>query len=105
MAVLWMDHKAQYLSIKEDVDTALRRVIESGVYILNDDVTGFEQEFASYCGMAYGISVNCGLDAIRSALLALGIGEGDKVITVDNRCPSVALAIDHMRANLSESHY
>jgi len=98
MAVLWMGHKAQYLSIKQDVDAALRRVIESGVYILNNDVTGFEEEFANYCGMQYGISVNCGLDAIRSALLALGIGEGDEVITVDNGCPSVPLAIAHTGA-------
>ena len=98
MAVLWMDHKAQYLSIKQDVDAALRRVIESGVYILNDDVTAFEQEFADYCGMRYGISVHSGLDAIRISLLALGIGEGDEVITVNNGCPSVPLAISHTRA-------
>jgi dTDP-4-amino-4,6-dideoxygalactose transaminase len=93
-----MDHKAQYLSIKEEVDAAMRRVIEGGVYILNDDVTSFEQEFADYCGAQYGVSVHCGLDAIRSALLALGIGKGDKVITVDNGCPSVPLAIAHTGA-------
>jgi len=98
MAVLWMDHKAQYLSIKQDVDAALRRVIESGVYILNDDVTSFEEEFANYCGMRYGISTHCGLDANLVALLALGIGEGDEVITVDNGCPSVPLSIAHTGA-------
>jgi len=98
MVVPWMDHKVEYLSIKQDVDAALQRVIESGVYILNDDVTAFEQEFADYCGMRYGIFTHCGLDANLVALLALGIGEGDEVISVDNGCPSVPLSIAYTGA-------
>jgi len=62
------------------------------------ELTAFEQEFADYCYSQYGISVNYGLDAIRWALLALGIGEGDEMITVDNGCSSDPLAITHTGA-------
>jgi len=84
--------------MKNEIDAALQRVIESGVYILNEDVAAFEREFAEYCGSTFGVSVHCGLDAIRVALLALGIGRGDEVITVVNGCPSVPLAIAHTGA-------
>jgi len=98
MGVPWMDHNAQYQSMKQEIDAAMQRVIASGTYILDEEVEAFEQEFALYCGSAHGVSVHCGLDAIRVALLSLGIGAGDEVITVVNGCPSVPLAIAHTGA-------
>jgi dTDP-4-amino-4,6-dideoxygalactose transaminase len=93
-----MDHRAQYLSLKADIDDAIRRVIESGEYIVSEDVFAFEREFADYCGASHGVSVRSGHDAILVALLALGIGSGDEVITPDNGCPSIPLAISHTGA-------
>lgn len=98
MTVPWMDHKAQYYSLKEELDEAIQRVIGSGEYIMSEDVLAFEREFAEYCGRDYGVSVRSGHDAILVSLLALGIGSGDEVITPDNGCPSIPLAISHTGA-------
>jgi len=98
MAVPWMDHKAQYDSLKDEIDEAIQRVIESGEYIMSEDVLAFEREFAEYCGRDYGVSVRSGHDAILVSLLALGIGSEDEVITPDNGCPSIPLAISHTGA-------
>lgn len=98
MPVLWRDHRAHYYSIKDEIDEAIQRVIESGEYTMNEDVLAFEKEFAEYCGADYGVSVRSGHDAILVSLLALGIGSGDEVITPDNGCPSIPVAISHTGA-------
>jgi len=98
MTVLHIDHRAQYYSIKDEIDSAIKRVLEGGSYVMNKDVANFEKEFAEYCGVKYGVSVQSGHDAILISLLALGIGSGDEVITVDNGCPSVPVAISHTDA-------
>ena len=98
MAVLRTDHRAQYYSIKDEIDSAIKKVLEGGSYVMNEDVSNFEKEFAEYCGVKYGVSVQSGHDAILISLLALGIGSGDEVITVDNGCPSVPVATSHSGA-------
>lgn len=98
MTVLRTDHRAQYYSIKDEIDSAIKKVLEGGSYVMNEDVANFEKEFAEYCGVKYGVSVQSGHDAILISLLALGIGSGDDVITVDNGCPSVPVAISHSGA-------
>ncbi len=75
------DLKAQYQPISEEMVNAVRGVFESGRYYLGDNVKLLEQEIAEYCGAKYGIGVNSGTDAIWLALRALGVGEGDEVIT------------------------
>lgn len=75
------DLKAQYQPISEEMVNAVRGVFESGRYYLGDNVKLLEQEIAEYCGAAYGVGVNSGTDAIWLALRALGVGEGDEVIT------------------------
>ncbi|KOP25817.1 erythromycin biosynthesis sensory transduction protein eryC1 [Hapalosiphon sp. MRB220] len=77
----FVDLKAQYLSIKEEIDTAVLKVLESTQFILGSEVTAFEQEFAQYCNADYGIALNTGTSALHLALLAAGIGPGDEVIT------------------------
>lgn len=78
----FVDLKAQYLSIKDEIDAAIARVLESSQFVLGDEVAAFEEEFAAYCGARYGIAVNSGTSALHLALLAAGIGPGDEVITV-----------------------
>lgn len=77
-----MDLKAQYASIKQEVDAAIQGVLENCQFTLGREVTAFENEFASYCGCAHGIGVNNGTSALHLALLAADIGAGDEVITV-----------------------
>jgi dTDP-4-amino-4,6-dideoxygalactose transaminase len=80
--VPFVDLKAQYLSIKAEIDVAVASVLESGQFVLGEEVTAFEQEFAAYCNADYGIAVNSGTSALHLALLAANIGPGDEVITV-----------------------
>jgi dTDP-4-amino-4,6-dideoxygalactose transaminase len=63
---------------------AVERVLDSGRFILGDEVEQFEREFAALCGAEYAVGVNSGTDALVLALCALGIGPGDEVITVPN---------------------
>ncbi|MFB2773265.1 DegT/DnrJ/EryC1/StrS family aminotransferase [Pelatocladus sp. BLCC-F211] len=77
----FVDLKAQYLSIKEEIDTAVLKLLESTQFILGSEVAAFEQEFADYCNADYGIALNTGTSALHLALLAAGIGPGDEVIT------------------------
>jgi dTDP-4-amino-4,6-dideoxygalactose transaminase len=77
-----VDLKAQYHNIKDEIDAAITRVLESSQFVLGDEVAVFEEEFAAYCGARHGIAVNSGTSALHLALLAAGIGLGYEVITV-----------------------
>jgi len=81
MSIPMADLKAQYLSIKGEIDAAVRRVIENSQFILGPEVDAFEKEMAAYCGTAYAVGVASGTEALQLALLACGIGPGDEVIT------------------------
>ncbi|OJU49619.1 MAG: erythromycin biosynthesis sensory transduction protein eryC1 [Mesorhizobium sp. 61-13] len=78
----FLDLKAQYASIKEEVDAAALRVLASTQYVLGEEVAAFEKEFATYSQARHAIAVNTGTSALHLALLAAGIGPGDEVITV-----------------------
>jgi dTDP-4-amino-4,6-dideoxygalactose transaminase len=80
--VPFVDLKAQYASIKNEVNAAIQGVLDSCEFTLGSDVALFEQEFAAYCGVRLGIGVNTGTSALHLALLAAEIGPGDEVITV-----------------------
>lgn len=88
-----LDLKAQYASIKEELDTAVLRVLASTQYILGEEVAAFEREFASYCGTRHAIAVNTGTSALHLALLAAGIGPEDEVVTVPFTFVATASAI------------
>jgi len=87
------DFKMLYTSIKDEIDEAILRVLESGRYILGENVQAFEKEFASYCRAKYAIGVGNGLEALHLALLAHNIGDGDEVITVANTAVATVLAV------------
>jgi dTDP-4-amino-4,6-dideoxygalactose transaminase len=80
--VPFLDLKAQYQSIKPEIDTAVLDVLASTQFVLGDKVAAFEAEFASYSGGKHGIAVNSGTSALHLALLAAGVGPGDEVITI-----------------------
>lgn len=80
--VPYLDLKAQYRSIKPEIDAAISRVLESCQFVLGPEVTAFEQEFAAYAGTTECIALNSGTSALHLALLAAGVGPADEVITV-----------------------
>lgn len=77
-----LDLKAQYRSIKPEIDAAVAGVLESCQFILGPEVATFETEFAAYCETTACVALNSGTSALHLALLAAGIGPGDEVITV-----------------------
>ncbi len=79
--IKFVDLKAQYDSIKQEIDEALHQVLDSTSFILGENVSSFEKEFASFCNSKYSVGVNSGTSALHLALLARGIGKGDEVIT------------------------
>ncbi|MDB9340918.1 MULTISPECIES: DegT/DnrJ/EryC1/StrS family aminotransferase [Cyanophyceae] len=81
MKIPVLDLKPQYEQIKDQVQAAMNRVLESGQFIMGPDVKLFEQEVAEYLGVKHTVAVNSGTDALVIGLRALGIGVGDEVIT------------------------
>jgi dTDP-4-amino-4,6-dideoxygalactose transaminase len=80
--VPYLDLKAQYRSIKSEIDAAVARVLDSSQFVLGTEVAAFERDFAAYCEASECIALNSGTSALHLALLAAGIGPGDEVITV-----------------------
>jgi dTDP-4-amino-4,6-dideoxygalactose transaminase len=76
------DLRAQYHSIKDEIDHAVAEVLESSQFVLGKEVAAFETDFAACCGTAEAIGLNSGTSALHLALLAAGVGPGDEVITV-----------------------
>jgi dTDP-4-amino-4,6-dideoxygalactose transaminase len=80
--VPYLDLKAQYHSIKPEIDAAIARVLDSCQFVLGSEVAAFERDFATYSGTTECIALNSGTSALHLALLAAGVGDGDEVITV-----------------------
>src|SRR5213593_3014279 len=98
MKVPFLDLKAHHAPLIDEFDGAIREVIESNAFAGGPFVERFEQEFAAYCGSKYAIGVGNGTDALWLTLLALGIGEGDEVITVPSTFIATAEAITYCKA-------
>lgn len=96
--VPFVDLKAQYRSIKDEVNAAILGVIERCEFTLGSEVAAFEKEFAAYCQAEHGIGVNTGTSALHLALLAAGVGAGDEVITVPFTFVATVSAIDYTGA-------
>ncbi|MEE8128698.1 MAG: DegT/DnrJ/EryC1/StrS family aminotransferase [Vicinamibacterales bacterium] len=82
MGIPFVDLRAQYLSIKDDIDRAVAGVLDSGQYVLGAEVTSFETEFAHAVGVQHAVGVNSGTSALMLSLWAAGVGPGDEVLTV-----------------------
>src|SRR5476649_1570545 len=96
--VPFVDLRAEYHSIKSDVDAAIARVLETSQFVLGDEVEAFEHEFAAVCGAAHGVAVSSGTSALHLALLAAGVGPGDEVITVPFTFIATVAAIGYVGA-------
>ena len=94
----FVDLKAQYASIKSEVNAAIQGVLDSCQFTLGSEVAAFEEEFAAYCQAKHGIGVNSGTSALHLALLAAGIGPGDEVITVPFTFVATVAAIHYSGA-------
>lgn len=89
----FLDLKQINLQHKNEIEEAMKRVLESGWYVLGKEVTEFEEKFAAYCGTKYAIGVANGLDALILILRAYGIGKDDEVIVPANTYIASILAI------------
>lgn len=89
----FLDLKAPYLELRDELDAAYRRVMESGWYILGEEVEAFEAEFAAYCGTKHCIGVGNGLEALHLIVRACGVGPGDEVIVPANTYIATWLAV------------
>ena len=98
MAIPFLDLKAGYVELKDQMDAAIARVLDSGYYILGPEVEAFEQEFAAFCQADHAITVASGLDALHLALLAMGVGPGDEVIVPSNTFIATWLAVSQCGA-------
>src|SRR5262249_9421100 len=81
MKVPLLDLPAQYATIRAEIRAAIDRVCESQRFILGPEVTALEEELATFCSVRFALGVSSGTDALLMALMALGIGPGDEVIT------------------------
>lgn len=81
MVVPALDLKAQYASIRDEVERVVRAVFESQHFVLGPEVAGLEAELATYCGVPYAVGCASGSDALLIPLMALDIGPGDEVVT------------------------
>lgn len=91
--ILMNDFKAEPQELRQAMLTAVGRVIDSGWYILGQEVKNFEQQWAKVCDLQFGVGVGNGLQAIEIALRALNIGPGDEVITTPMTAFATVLAI------------
>src|SRR4030042_3042142 len=89
----FLDVTLQYKSIKEEIDIAIKRVLDGAAFIGGKEVEEFEKEIAQFCGVKYAVGVNSGTDALFLSLKALGIGQGDEVITAPNSFIATASVI------------
>jgi len=94
----YLDLKAQYRGIKDEIDAAVRRVIESCQFILGPEVQAFEQEIAAAHHVKHAVGVNSGTSALHLALLVAGVGPGDEVVTVPFTFVATAAAIRYSGA-------
>jgi dTDP-4-amino-4,6-dideoxygalactose transaminase len=81
MNIQMLDLKAQYRSIKEEIDQKILEIVTAQRFILGPEVEELEKEIADYIGVKHGIGVSSGTDALLAAFMALGVGRGDVVVT------------------------
>jgi len=94
----FVDLKAQYSGIKQEIDEAMSKVFDKCQFVLGDEVEAFEAEFAAYCQAKHAVGVNSGTSALHLALLAAGIKAGDEVITASFTFVATAAAIRYSGA-------
>ncbi|MEK6760749.1 MAG: DegT/DnrJ/EryC1/StrS family aminotransferase [Nanoarchaeota archaeon] len=110
MKVPYLDLKAQHDSIKNEINAAIQKTMDNSSFILGPEVEALEREFAEFCESKYAVAVNSGTAALHLALMSLGIGKEDEVITAPNSFFATAEAISHCGAtpvfcDINEENY
>jgi dTDP-4-amino-4,6-dideoxygalactose transaminase len=95
----FLDLRAPYVELRDELDRAYRKTMESGWYILGEEVEAFEREFAAYCGVKHCVGVGNGLEALQLILRAYEIGAGDEVIVPANTYIATWLAVSYVGAS------
>src|SRR3990167_9975399 len=98
MNVPFLDLKATYDEMKNDMDVAYQRVMNSGWYLLGQELNAFEKEFAAYTNTKYCVGLGNGLEALELLLKAYDIGIGDEVIVHSNTYIATWLAVSYVGA-------
>ena len=98
MTIPLVDLRAQYPAIGSELEAAVHSVLESGDFVLGENVDQFEREFAAVCGVAHAVAVNSGTSALHLALLTMGAGPQDEVITVPFTFVATAAAVGYVGA-------
>ena len=96
----FVDLRAQYRSIKPEIDSAVLEVLDSGEFVLGAQIEALEKEFAAHCGTSDAIAVSSGTSALHLALLAAGVGPGDEVITTPLTFVATLAAIGYTGARV-----
>jgi dTDP-4-amino-4,6-dideoxygalactose transaminase len=96
--VPFLDLARETASLRTELDAAIARVLDSGRYILSEEVERFESAFAGASGATHAVGVASGTDAITIALLAAGVVAGDEVITAPNTCVPTIVGIERAGA-------
>lgn len=94
----FLDLKQPYIELKEKIDDAIARVVNSGWFIGGPEVEAFEIDYATFCGVDHAIGVGNGLDALHLTLRAMGVGAGDEVIVPSNTYIATWLAVSQCGA-------
>lgn len=98
MTMHFLDLRAAYLELEGEIDAAVKRIFNSGQYILGAEVEAFEEAFSAYCDAKYAIGVGNGLNALELALRAMNVGPGDEVIVPSNTYIATWLAVSQCGA-------
>jgi dTDP-4-amino-4,6-dideoxygalactose transaminase len=93
MRVPYINIGIQYKDLKQEILSSFEKLLDSGMFILGEEVSSFEEKFAAYCGTKYAVGLNSGTDALILTLQAYGIGEGDEVIVPPNSFLASASAV------------
>jgi len=96
--ISFLDMESPYQELKDELDASYLRVMDSGWYILSEEMKAFEREFATYIGAKHCIGVGNGLEALQLILMGYGIGEGDEVIVPANTYIASWLAVSYTGA-------
>ena len=97
-AVPYLDLAAQLRPIRKDIDAAIARTLDNCSFCLGPDVAQFEKDFAQFCGAQHCLAMNSGTSALHIALLLLGVGPGDEVITTPYTFVATSWAISYVGA-------
>jgi dTDP-4-amino-4,6-dideoxygalactose transaminase len=94
MPIPFVDLRSQYVSIQDEIASVIQGVLDSCTFVGGEPLASFEREFAAFCETEFAVCVAGGTDALHLTLRALGIGDGDEVITVANTFIATAAAIE-----------